>query len=98
MHGKEMDGWLRVTSDAVADDDDLVRWVGDRHDVRREPAAQVAIRRRPPLRTRCMRSRLAYALFGVLATLVGVAAGHLVASLLNPASYRCWPSVPRSST
>ena len=33
-----------------------------------------------------MRSRLAYALFGVLATLVGVAAGHLVASLLNPAS------------
>ena len=33
-----------------------------------------------------MRSRLVYALFGVLATLVGVAAGHLVASLLNPAS------------
>jgi DMSO/TMAO reductase YedYZ molybdopterin-dependent catalytic subunit len=33
-----------------------------------------------------MRSRTAYALFGVLATLVGVAAGHLVASLLNPAS------------
>ncbi len=33
-----------------------------------------------------MRSRIAYALFGVLATLVGVAAGHLVASLLNPAS------------
>jgi len=33
-----------------------------------------------------MRSRLTYALFGVLATLVGVAAGHLVASLLNPAS------------
>src|SRR4051812_1475059 len=33
-----------------------------------------------------MRSRLAYAMFGVLATLVGVAAGHLVASLLNPAS------------
>ena len=33
-----------------------------------------------------MRSRLAYALFGVLATLVGVAAGHLVASLLNPAA------------
>ena len=33
-----------------------------------------------------MRSRLAYALFGVLATLVGVAAGHLVASLLDPAS------------
>ena len=31
-------------------------------------------------------SRLLYALFGVLATLVGVAAGHLVASLLNPAS------------
>ncbi len=33
-----------------------------------------------------MRTRLAYALFGVLATLVGMAAGHLVASLLNPAS------------
>jgi DMSO/TMAO reductase YedYZ molybdopterin-dependent catalytic subunit len=33
-----------------------------------------------------MRSRLAYALFGVLATLVGVATGHFVASLLNPAS------------
>ncbi|QIG45335.1 molybdopterin-dependent oxidoreductase [Nocardioides anomalus] len=33
-----------------------------------------------------MRSRLMYALFGVLATLVGVAAGHLVAALLNPAS------------
>ena len=33
-----------------------------------------------------MRSRLAYALYGVLATLVGVAAGHLVASLLNPAA------------
>ena len=28
MRGKEMDGWLRVTSDAVADDDDLVRWIG----------------------------------------------------------------------
>ena len=33
-----------------------------------------------------MRSRLTYALFGVLATLVGMAAGHLVASLLDPAS------------
>ena len=33
-----------------------------------------------------MRSRLIYALFGVLATLVGTAAGHLVASLLNPDS------------
>ncbi|MXG91230.1 molybdopterin-dependent oxidoreductase [Nocardioides flavescens] len=33
-----------------------------------------------------MRSRIAYALFGVLATLVGVAAGHVVAALLNPAS------------
>ncbi len=33
-----------------------------------------------------MRSRPTYALFGVLATLVGVAAGHLVASLLDPAS------------
>ena len=27
MRGKEMDGWLRVTSAAVADDDDLQRWV-----------------------------------------------------------------------
>jgi DMSO/TMAO reductase YedYZ molybdopterin-dependent catalytic subunit len=33
-----------------------------------------------------MKRRLLYALFGVLATLVGVAAGHFVASLLNPAS------------
>src|SRR3954465_13441002 len=33
-----------------------------------------------------MRSRPAYAMFGVLATLVGVAAGHLLASLLNPSS------------
>lgn len=33
-----------------------------------------------------MRSRLPYALFGVLATLVGMAAGHLVASLLKPSS------------
>ena len=33
-----------------------------------------------------MRSRLVYALFGVLATLVGMATGHLIASLLNPAS------------
>jgi DMSO/TMAO reductase YedYZ molybdopterin-dependent catalytic subunit len=33
-----------------------------------------------------MRSRLVYALFGVLATLVGMATGHLVASLLNPAA------------
>ena len=27
MRGKEMDGWLRVTPDAVASDDDLARWV-----------------------------------------------------------------------
>ena len=27
MRGKEMDGWLRVTSDAVADDDTLERWI-----------------------------------------------------------------------
>jgi TfoX/Sxy family transcriptional regulator of competence genes len=27
MRGREMDGWLRVTSDAVADDDTLERWV-----------------------------------------------------------------------
>ncbi|GAB3243303.1 molybdopterin-dependent oxidoreductase [Nocardioides dilutus] len=33
-----------------------------------------------------MRPRLLYALFGVLAALVGVATGHIVAALLNPAS------------
>ncbi len=33
-----------------------------------------------------MRNRLLYAGFGVLATVVGMAAGHLVASLLDPAS------------
>jgi TfoX/Sxy family transcriptional regulator of competence genes len=27
MRGKEMDGWLRVTGDAVAGDDALARWV-----------------------------------------------------------------------
>ena len=27
MRGREMDGWLRVTSDAVADDAVLQRWV-----------------------------------------------------------------------
>jgi TfoX/Sxy family transcriptional regulator of competence genes len=27
MRGKEMDGWLRVTGDAVAGDADLVRWI-----------------------------------------------------------------------
>jgi TfoX/Sxy family transcriptional regulator of competence genes len=27
MRGKEMDGWLRVSSDAVADDNDLARWI-----------------------------------------------------------------------
>jgi hypothetical protein len=27
MRGKEMDGWLRVTSAAVADDATLSRWV-----------------------------------------------------------------------
>ncbi len=27
MRGKGMNGWLRVTGDAVADDDDLQRWV-----------------------------------------------------------------------
>ena len=27
MRGKEMDGWLRVTGDAVADDEALQRWV-----------------------------------------------------------------------
>ena len=33
-----------------------------------------------------MRNRLLYAGLGILATIVGMAAGHLVASLLNPAS------------
>lgn len=33
-----------------------------------------------------MKTRLPHALFGVVATLVGMAAGHLVASLLNPGS------------
>ena len=33
-----------------------------------------------------MPTRLLYAVFGVLATLVGVAAGHFVAALLNPDS------------
>ncbi|GEP34749.1 oxidoreductase [Nocardioides szechwanensis] len=33
-----------------------------------------------------MRLRLQYAVFGLLATIVGMAAGHLVASLLKPAS------------
>ena len=33
-----------------------------------------------------MRERLTYAAYGVLATLLGVAAGHLVASLTDPAS------------
>ena len=27
MRGREMDGWLRVTREAVADDDALVEWV-----------------------------------------------------------------------
>lgn len=33
-----------------------------------------------------MRQRLAHAAYGVLATLLGVAAGHLVAALTDPAS------------
>ncbi|MCW2854211.1 MAG: yedY [Nocardioides sp.] len=33
-----------------------------------------------------MRTRLVYALFGLMTALLGVATGHLVASLLNPAS------------
>jgi TfoX/Sxy family transcriptional regulator of competence genes len=32
MRGRAMDGWLRVDVDALADDDDLRRWVG--HGVR----------------------------------------------------------------
>jgi TfoX/Sxy family transcriptional regulator of competence genes len=27
MRGKEMDGWLRVTADSVADDRELQRWI-----------------------------------------------------------------------
>src|SRR3954452_20799725 len=27
MRGKELDGWLRVTTEAIADDDDLARWI-----------------------------------------------------------------------
>ncbi len=34
----------------------------------------------------CMRHRLLYAGFGILAAIVGIAAGHLVAALINPAS------------
>ena len=135
MRGKEMDGWLRVTSDAVADDAVLQRWVDigtsyaaslPRSDRRRslrceavpgraskplqgghpsEPQRVLAGLRGSgaerlrasatrrgddptivPLRTARVRSRLTYALFGVLATLTGMAAGHLVASLLDPAS------------
>ena len=41
-----------------------------------------------------MRNRLTYAGFGVLATLAGVAAGHLVAALIDPASSRCSRSAP----
>ena len=33
-----------------------------------------------------MRDRLTYAAYGVLATLLGVAAGHVVAALTDPAS------------
>src|ERR1700754_4142982 len=40
----------------------------------------------PPLPTSCMRNRLLYSGVGVLAVLVGVAAGHLVAALTEPAS------------
>jgi hypothetical protein len=28
MRGKEMDGWLRVTRDAVAGDEELEHWIG----------------------------------------------------------------------
>src|SRR6476661_9633161 len=41
---------------------------------------------RSPLRTPVMTRRLLHAWFGVLATIVGVAAGHLVASLTEPAA------------
>src|SRR3954468_20549704 len=47
---------------------------------------RVTIRTAPPLRTAPMRNRVTYAVFGVLSTLVGVAAGHLVAALTEPAS------------
>lgn len=40
----------------------------------------------PSLRMATMGNRLLYAGFGILATIVGMAAGHLVASLLDPAS------------
>src|SRR6478736_7205407 len=41
---------------------------------------------RSPLRTPVMTRRLLHAWFGVLATIVGVAAGHLVAALTEPAA------------
>src|SRR6476659_7222281 len=40
----------------------------------------------PPLRTTSMKNRLAHAGFGVLATVVGVALGHLVAALTTPSA------------
>ena len=78
-----MDGWLRVPAEAVTDDAELARWVRGRRGASGVTPAEVVA---APLRTRGMKQRLLYALFGVLATLVGVATGHLVASLLNPAS------------
>ena len=49
MRGKEMDGWLRVTADAVEDDAELARWVdvGVRH--RGGPPAQIALGSEHPL-------------------------------------------------
>ena len=86
MRGKEMDGWLRVTERRGG----RRRRPGGlgRGSARRTPGAC-----RPSSHPGRLRSEQGacgpgstYALFGVLATLVGMAAGHLVASLLNPAS------------
>jgi TfoX/Sxy family transcriptional regulator of competence genes len=35
MHGREMDGWLRVAADVVDDEDALRRWVATGRDVAR---------------------------------------------------------------
>ena len=53
---------------------------------RGEVGHRPGIRERPPLRTTPMTSRLLHAWFGVLATLVGVAAGHLVAAFTEPSA------------
>src|SRR3954469_25098639 len=50
------------------------------------PSCSTTHPHRPRLRTPSMRNRLLHAGFGVLSALVGVAAGHLVAALTEPAS------------